>query len=218
MADYPINIWVITEQEFESFTFTGGKVIYIAESVEPRYATHPAIITAGALLPPMEAIQAELDDRIFEAYTMYEYYLQHEEADPFISILIAAAIKQIPVGIMFGRDESNMQFPKMLIDFVYRYYGLVLGIIGEIQPYIVEEMLPFDLAKLYNMNIIDYPTFMEKHPPLPIHPSAISKLVYEVNPVVVSKDLQHYVEYFEMIRKSIYNNGRKFLMDPLVAL
>ena len=60
---------------------------------------------------------------------------------------------------MFGRDELNMQFPKMFIDYLYHFYGLVLGIEGKVQPYIEEAALPLDLAKLYNMNIIDYPAF-----------------------------------------------------------
>ena len=56
MANYPMNIWVISEDEFDEFTFTGGKVIYIVEEPELRFTTHPAIITAGSLLPPFEAI------------------------------------------------------------------------------------------------------------------------------------------------------------------
>ena len=34
MANYPMGIWVINEDEFEEFTYTGGKVIYIVE--EPK--------------------------------------------------------------------------------------------------------------------------------------------------------------------------------------
>ena len=218
MANYPMNIWVISEGEFDEFTFTGGKVVYIADEPHPKFITHPSIITAGALLPPIDAIQAELNGSMFESVSIYENYLQREEADPYISILIAAAIKQIPIGIMFGKDELNMQFPKMLIDFVYRFYGLVLGIRGKIQPYIVEEMLPFDLAKLYCMNIIDYPTFIERHPPLPIHPICVSKLAIENNPVVLKKDMSSYLEYFENIRKAVHENGGKFLIDPLEGL
>ena len=223
MANYPAKIWLITPEEFEAFTFTGGKVVYIVEEADPMFATHPAIITAGALLPPIEAIQYELDGRMFESNVLYAQYLQQEEADPYISIILAAAIKQIPVAIMFGKDEMNMQFPKMLIDFLYKSYGLVLGIAGAtpdtaINPYILEEFVPFDLAKLYSMDIIDYPTFMVMHPDMPIHQMAISKLAYENNPVVNEKDFAHYMEYFEYMRKAILNNGRRFLIDPLVAL
>lgn len=218
MANYPMNIWVINEDEFDDFTFTGGKIIYIAEEVEPKFSTHPAIITAGALLPPFESIQLELDGELFRANSIYEQYLQQEEADPFVSIIVAAAIKQIPIGIMFGKDEMNMQFPKMFIDFMYHFYGLVFGIKNKIQPYILEESIPFDLAKLYIMNIIDYPTFMIKHPNLPINQIAISKLAYDVKPSVKQKDMQSYIEYFEFIRKSIYENNGKFLIDPLEGI
>lgn len=217
MANYPTNTWVISENEFDEFTCTGGKVVYIVEEPDPMYATHPAIVTAGALLPPIEAIQAELDGRMFEANSIYEQYLQREEADPYISILLAASIQGIPIGIMFGRDENNMQFPKMLLDFVYNYYGLVFGLKDKILPYVEESYLPFDLAKLYNMNIIDCKTFMTRHRSLPIHDMAISKLAFELNPIVAEKDIQHYRDYFEMLKNEIHNAGR-YLIDPLEAL
>lgn len=218
MANYPANIWVIDNNEFDSFTCTGGKVIYIAEEVESIYATHPAIITAGALLPPIDAIQAELDGNLMDSIMLYEAYLLREEADPYISILLAAALNQIPIGIMFGKDEKNMQFPKMLVDFVYKYYGLVLGLQGKVQPYIEEQSLPSVLAKLYMQNIIDYKTFMERHPDLPMLPVVISKMIYDVNPVVSIKDIQHYAEYFEMTRKAIRSNHGRFLVDPLEGI
>ena len=155
---------------------------------------------------------------MFEANAIYEQYLLTEEADMYISILLAAAVQQIPVAIMFGRDELNMQFPKMLIDFVYHHYGLVLGIDGVVPPYIMEPMMPFVLAKLYMMNMIDYKTLMEKHPPMSIHPMVISRLAYDLNPAVKSKDITQYIEYFETVRQEIYKNGGKFLIDPLVGL
>ena len=218
MANYPSNMWLISENEFDQFTFTGGKVIYIVEEPSMRFKTHPAIITAGALLPPIDAIQAELNGNMFESNAIYERYLLSEEADTYISILIAAAIKQIPIGIMFGRDEREMQFPKMFIDFIYRYYGIVLGINGSIVPYIMEEAIPQDLAKLYCMNIIDYPTFMEKHPALPICPIVLSKMAIEINPAVNLKTMDGYLDYFEHIRQLTAKNNGKLPIDPMVPV
>lgn len=218
MSNYQTNIWLISENEFENFTFTGGKVVYIVDEPHPMYRSHPSIITAGALLPPIEAIEAELDGRIMHAISLYEEYLLREETDIFISIIIAAAVKRIPIGIMFGKDELNMQFPKMFMDFIYRHYGLVLGIAGKINPYIEEERIPIDLAKLYCMNIIDYPTFMEKHPNLPICGFCYPKLIAEINPAVKEKTMESYVRYFEDIQRIIHNNGGKFLVDPLEGL
>lgn len=217
MANYPMNIWVINENEFESFTYTGGKVIYIAEQPEPKFASHPAIVTAGALLPPVDAIQAELDDRLMEANIMYSQYLQNEEADPYISVIITAAFEGVPIGMMFGRDEMNMKFPAMLIDFLYMSYGLILGVPGKVNPQIVEDFIPQDLAKLYNQNIIDYQLFMTKHPNMPIHPAAISKLAYEINPIVDNRDFEHFSEYFNKAREAMSKYG-KFLVDPMEAV
>lgn len=217
MSNYPINIWLIDESEFEKFTFTGGKVIYIVEEPSTIYKNHPAIVTAGALLPPIEGISAELENDIIIANSIYCEYLLREDADLFVSTIIAAAIQQVPIGIMFGRDELNMQFPKMFIDFLYHYYGLVIGIQNKVIPYIEESFMPFDLAKLYNMNIIDYKTFMMKHPNIQIHPSVISKLAYEINPVVKEKDYNNYAEYFEYVKNTIQKD-KKFLVDPLEGI
>ena len=211
---YSSNMWLIGHNEFEGFAFTGGKVVYIAEDVEPIYKNHPAIITAAALLPPVEAVQAEFDDRLMDAAMIYTQYLQGEEADPFISILVAAAIQKVPIGIMFGENEIDMQFPKVFIDFLYNFFGIVLGIQGSLPSYIEDVSLPFDMAKLYVMGIMDYVTFITTHPPLPIHPMAISKLVYENNPAVPVKDMQHYMEHFEQLRAAIRDNGGRFLIDP----
>lgn len=218
MANLQSNIWLVYPETFEPFTFTGGKIVYITEEAEPIFRTHPAIITASALLPPIEAIQAELDGRMFESVTLYEQYLQQEEADPYISILVAAAIRQIPIGIMFGKEEmESLKFPMMFIDFLYKAYGLVVGIPEKIKPAIMEQALPFDLGKLYSMNIIDAKEFMLKHPNLPMHPLAMSKLIYDFNPAVKEKNLQSYTEYFQQWRAAIAESG-KFLMDPMVAL
>lgn len=218
MANYPTNIWLLTEDEFDHFTFTGGKVIYIAEEPAPRFKTHPAIITAGALLPPFEAIQMELDGNIMDATVLYERYLMSEEADIYVSIILAAALKQIPIGLMFGRDEVNMQFPKLFINFLFKAYGLVIGVNNKLVPSIMEEALPNDLAKLYCMNIIDYPTFMEKHPQLPINPVVISKMAIEVNPLVNEKNINGYMEYFERIKEYTKRNGGSLPIDPMVPV
>lgn len=218
MGDYPINIWVIDENEFEEFTFTGGKVIYIVEEPKQIFATHPAIITAGALLPPVDAIQAELNGSMFEANAIYTQYLLSEEADPFISIIVAAGIlNNTPIGIMFGKDEMEMQFPKMFLDFIYKYYGIVPGLKGKLSPFIAEEMLPWDLAKAYIMNMITYEDFMVKHPPLPINPAAISKMAYEEKPLVAVRDFDHYYAYFEHVKNTVLAHGGKFSIDPMVS-
>lgn len=216
MDNYPCDIWLIKEDEFEQFIFTGGKVIYIVEEASPVYLNHPAITTAGALLPPMEAIQAELDGNIVEATRIYEQYLSSGmDVSMYVSIIVAAAVKKVPIGIMFGKDESNMQFPNILINYLFKVYGLVIGIPGKLPSYIVAEMMPYTLAMMYCMNFIDYPTYMEKHPPLPLHEIAISKLAAEVNPLIEDRSFIGYYNYFTEAMKVFQKNRGKFVVDPM---
>lgn len=213
---YPSNIWLINESEFESFVYSGGRVIYIVEEGRPAFNEHPAVVSAGVLLPPTESIMLEIDDRPVEAASIYENYLMHE-ADNYISVIVAAAIQQTPIALMFGTDEVQMQFPKVLLNFLYHAYGIVVGVANSgVKPYIEIQKVPDCLAKLYMMNIIDYEMFMLKHPPLPINGVVISKMAYEQNPIVPVKDFEHYYQYFENMRKEIYSSG-KFLIDPFIA-
>ncbi len=214
----PSNIWVVNEDEFEQFTYTCGKVIYIVEEPEPKYLNHPSIITAGSLLPPIEAIQLELDGNLDAANALYVQYLNSAEADPYVSIILAAAIKCIPIGIMFGKDEMNQRFPLMLVNYLFNKFGIVLGVLNKVNPSIVYQALPYDLAKLYMMNIIDYAAFMMAHPDdLPIHPSVLSKLAMENYPLVKYPSETSYQEYFCNAIKAMkkYN---KFLIDPIDKL
>lgn len=214
----PSNIWVVNEDEFEQFTYTCGKVIYIVEEPELKYLNHPSIITAGSLLPPIEAIQLELDGNLDAANALYVQYLNSAEADPYVSIILAAAIKCIPIGIMFGKDEMNQRFPLMLVNYLFNKFGIVLGVLNKVNPSIVYQALPYDLAKLYMMNIIDYAAFMMAHPDdLPIHPSVLSKLAMENYPLVKYPSETSYQEYFGNAIKAMkkYN---KFLIDPIDKL
>ena len=213
---YPMNIWIVNESDIDRFTMTGGKIIYIADQVEPKYRMHPAIVSAGILLPPIESITAELDGRLAEAELAYSNYLLREDVHQYIIILIAAAVLGTPIGIMFGKDELNMQFPKMFIDFLYRNYGLVIGVVNTINPYIEDSYVNCDLAILYINNIIDYKAFMELHPegyPV-LYYLVLNKMIEDVHPPV--KSYEESLAYFEMSFKNTKRNGNRVLIDPLV--
>lgn len=219
MAAYPVNVWMITESDFESFTYTGGKVIYIAEDMDFKFKTHPAIVTAGVLLPPVDAVACIIDGEMEIAAGIYYDYLLNSEASMYINIILAAAIQETPIGIMFGQDEINMGSPSIFLNFLYHYYGLVVGVMGSVNPCIEEAFMPNNMASLYNMSIIDSKTYFEKHPPhLPISDQAISKLAYEINPLVSQRDFQHYYEYFNNLKNTIHNNNGKYLVDMMEGI
>lgn len=215
--NYPMNIWIVNEDDIDRFTTTGGKIIYIVDQPDPRYRMHPALVSAGILLPPIEAINNELDGKIPEAAMIYESYLMSQEVYQYIIILVAAAVLGNPIGILFGKDELNMQFPKIFIDFLYKQHGLVIGIDGKINPYIQGDYMNLDLAILYTNNIIDYKTFMERHPsdaPILYH-LVMDKLNMDVKPPVSS--YMECVNYFDMSLNNTKRNGNRILIDPLVS-
>ena len=216
---YQSDIWLIKEQEIDQFLLSGpggsnSKIIYIAENVPDYLTAHPAILTAAMLLPPMEEVEAELDGRYTEAEQIYDAFLQQSEANRLINIFIAAAIKNIRIGIVFGFDELNMKFPSMLINHLYKFYGITIGVPYKLNPYIEITMVPLCLGILYNMNYIAYDEFIMLHPELPIHMSVLSKLVYDVKPYVRVRDIPHYMEYFGRLISNCKRAGR-FLIDPL---
>lgn len=218
ITNYPSNIWLIEEQEFDQFVFStnGGTVVYIAENIDQRFMNHPCMVPANILNPPVQAIQAELDDNLNQANFVYDQYLMSEDVEAYVRIIMAACIKRTPIAIMFGKDELNMKSPNMFINFLYKRYGIVVGIRGKIDPYIEIQHMPEDLAILYCTDMIDYPSYMCMHPDLPIAHISLPKLILDQNPLVLDKSFAGYLDYFERRRKSCTELGT-FVIDPLAG-
>lgn len=217
---YPSNLWFIKESDIDLFLLTDqshldAKIIYIGEEVPNAIRNHPAVVTAGMLLPPMEEVEAELDGELEKAEYIYDSFLNTGEANRLIHILIALAINNVRVGIVFGRDELNMKFPAILINHLYKFYGITIGVPNKLNPYIEIAYMPLCLGIAYNSDYISYEEFIMLHPELPIHPGVLSKLVYDVRPAVKEKDVQHYMEYFGRLISSCKKAGR-YLYDPLM--
>lgn len=216
LTNYPANIWLITEQEAEQFVFStnGGIVIYIAEEIDPRFCNNPCIVTAGVLNPPVAAIHLELDGNIDQANIIYDQYLMSEDVEMFVRIIMAACVKNRPIAIMFGKDELNMHSPSMFINFLFKRYGIVVGITDKIMPYIDVYHMPDNLATLYCTDMIDYPSYMCMHPDLPLSHVALPKLIADVSPAIDDRTFAGYLEYFEH-RRMLCTKCGKFIMDPL---
>lgn len=215
----PSSIWLVDENNFDKFILGGAKVVLIAE--DPGIlANHPSVVTGGCLLPSIEALTAELDGDIPKAEFLYQQELTTSVQDKYIAIILAAAVSNVTLGIMFGKDEKNMHFPTTLINFLYQVYGLIVGVdkgANTLYPDLMVDMLPIVLAKLYLMDIISMAKFIMLHPDRPIHEHAIQKLIYELNPPVKQKTLECYEEYFHDFIESCKSKGA-LLVDPLVGL
>ena len=217
--NYPTNIWLVDESEFDQFVYStnGASVLYIAEDMSPKMINHPCIVPVNVLNPPVLAVSAEIDGNLEQAEALYAQYLMSEDIEVYTRVILAACIKQTPIGLMFGKDEMNMQSPKMFINFLYKRFGIVVGKVGQLNPYIEIGYMPENLSLLYCTDMIDYPTFIMKHPDLPISQFALPKLVVDVNPAVRDTSFAGYIEYFEGVKTRCHQAG-KFLIDPLMGV
>ena len=69
------DIWFIGEEDFDSFMAAGGeRAIYIVEEPLPDIAANPSVVGAPTLLPPIEAMDAELNGDYQTAEAIYVKY------------------------------------------------------------------------------------------------------------------------------------------------
>lgn len=212
------NLYMISsEDEFNRFVMSGGWVVVVCDTPSPIIINHPSSLGASILLPPYEAVAEELDDNYELADTIYYSHLASDACDTYINAILAAVLTSIPIALYFGPEEIGMRFVKVLINYLYQAYGIVVGIEGRVVPYIEEPYLPIILSRLYINNVIDYEVFMINHPLLPIDKAVISKMIVEVNPWVPDTSFDGYYKYFMDTLAAIKNNGNRMLINPLIG-
>lgn len=216
------DVWLVNSAEdLNRLMINDGFVILVTETPDPFLAENPSCLGASVLLPPYEAVSAEIDGNFALADAIYMDYLSSPACDEYLSAIIAAAMRMVPVGIYFGPEEKDMRFTQTLINFLFGRFGLVIGVAGRVEPSIYISYLPFILAKLYSKNIIDYRTFMVEHPRANIDPNILPKLIADVRPYVPTreavKDINDYYKYFMDMLYSIKDNNNGYLIDPLVG-
>lgn len=199
------NTWIINKSDFENIIINNGKIILIEEDPMNKYMENPYIITAGALLPPVESVQFYLNDDYSSAMNSYYNYLMNE-GNPYICIILTTILSGNIIGISFGTEELDLVFANMLLNFLKTVYGLYE--ISNSQLIIDDKFLPYILSELYYNNYINYETFMILHPvEYKICDKIIPIMAYREHPWVESNDIVHYTKYFNDIKNNAHILG-----------
>lgn len=82
---------------------------------------------ASILLPPCEATMLQLDGYLREFEVNYTQYLNSPELREYISILLAGMMEGVRFIIYIGKDELELPFFGILLNFFASYYGIVIG-------------------------------------------------------------------------------------------
>ena len=212
------NVWLLDSPEMVlNYSLQGGRVIFITEDVDPRLAYIPNKLSAKILLPPYEAVEAELDGNLDIAQYKYSEYLSYMEPADYISVLLAAAVQGLQVGLYFGPELRDMKFPMMFIDFLYNQKGLVVGY-KNVQPMILDNYLPIVLSELFGRGLINVEGFMTMMPTgADIPPIIMPLLVAELRPPKSFVKNGDYNAYFKELIRDIHETG-KYLYCPVVEM
>lgn len=211
----PCNVWLLDSAELAlSYSLQGGRVILITEDEDPRLQYIPNKLSASILLPPYDAISAELDGNLDLAQYKYYEYLSSSEPAEFISILLTAAIQNIKIGLYFGNELKELKFPMMLMNYFYFYKGLSIGY-KDLQPGFVDNYVPPMLGDLLGRDLIGPEQFLMFMPnDMDIPDFILPALVQIFRPPFVEDG--DYNKYFKTLISEIKSAG-KYLYCPLVA-
>ena len=105
----------------------GGFTIVALVEDQAKYQGF-GFVTLGILLPPPEAISAEIDQRYDEAAAIYISYLNTPERLSVLAMLLTALYSGKKLLIYLPRDESmNFQFIQVFAQFFANYFGITIG-------------------------------------------------------------------------------------------
>lgn len=148
----------------------------------------PNVILGTCLLPPMEALIAEVDgdEDLYDIY--YINHLNSPYVQEFIGALIAALYKGISLLLFAPMMNENISIRK-LRQHLWSLYGIMIGVAGG-EPCIYDpKCIPIWLTMIYSANVIYPEEFLLYYPEdAIISKTIIDKLMMEIKPVGISYD------------------------------
>lgn len=148
----------------------------------------------SVLLPPFEAIEAELNGDVQTASAIYVDYLQNMVCSQVLATISAALFSGKDVMFFISPDEAkNMDFGYTFTEFIDKVFGYVPGNIsfpnsgiGELN----EQTLSNRLDLLYLQGYISIETYLSNYPGIIPQPLCWEKLLidYGVNPSTIAPE------------------------------
>ena len=177
----------------------GYRVLLCTEDQLPAdIMMHPNVMKMTVLLPPYEVVSLEIDRQYDSAMNRYVNYLSaYPSAASMCNIIYLAALGGTPLGIYFGREQNDLQFPNWLLTYFQNFIGLqfstALGC-GAINT----DMAPTILLNMYLNCELQAMQVLAYYPPnTDLPPQMVDKLMAELLPPVPSGDIQAGNAYFK---------------------
>lgn len=146
----------------------------------------PLVIQATCLLPPPEALMAEIDGRATDFSYIYTNYLMSDVVMEFMAVVLSSIYMGYQL-ILYAPSSSDSIWISVLINHFVTIYGLTPGTIGQITtPCIYNDNFnTYNSEILYAVGVMDGITFLTLHSyQAPIPKPILDKLVRELNPAM----------------------------------
>lgn len=187
---------------------TGYKVISLTEDEGISGSLKGTI-----LLPPYQAVMAEMDNNFIGFQNEYTIHLMKKESDFFISMIVMALFRGENIIIFIPKDESKLMFVEGLIGHLSSYFGIFPG--SEVRPFYYDiSFNPIILSKFYIYDLIPKEDFILWYPPqVELYPETFYKLSNEFGLLHLK---ENEARAFLMTSISGSNQADKFLMPAIM--
>lgn len=195
------------------------KIISLDEDNE--LGLDPRIVIPGTiLLPPPEAIIAEVDGDEKKYNIIYNAHLLSEPVKEYISSILAFLYKGGKLLLYYPNSDYNNTMKNMVF-FILINYGIHIGIIDDPDPNISGcyfdanlENVQLDLIYYYT-NIMDWREYLYNYPPMfPINDQILNILLNQINPY--GKTFNEKLEVINRLRFGIKKNPN--LINPIMGV
>jgi len=176
----------------------------------------PNMSLVSILLPPPMAMSAELDGNMQAFTSMYYQHLATKEADACIVMIIAALAKGMNLILYVPKDESQLSFSGVLVQYLFEVYGITTG--SDNNTFDYNPMYNAILCtRLYLHEYITYQDFLVLYPVnIPIMPESLPHLINDLGPMAPCLHSEvEFLNFFNMYKNDIKQSGNNFLQIPI---
>ena len=187
-------------EDLEQCRFT-HKIILIGDP-DRDLVTQYNMIVGSLFMPPYEAVMEEMDGNFTNFRNKYFAHLFSNEVQEYIALIFRALYEGKKILLFLTKDESELWYSKLLIEFMISTFGLTISPVGNSAVFNIQYTdAVCDL--LYFHDLFSYSEYLRNRNETPIAPLLLQKLVMEVNPYVPYCTETHYQEYFKHLQRSI---------------
>lgn len=175
-------------------------------------------MTASILLPPCEATMLQLDGYLKEFEINYVQYLNSPELREYLSILFAGMLYGNHFVLYIGKDELELPFFNILLNYFASYYGVIIGNMSNI-PFSHDFNNPNVINVLMEYNRISTDMYLSYYPlntPIPEYIAYRLAAYYRMIPANTNV-IYTYSEYFTQIR-NMFSYGEKVTFNNPIQI